>query len=301
MATNDFAALTDDALGERFRDLMRAYDDACKSYEHARAADIHREFYAIEDEMRKRRSSDWRRTGLEELSLEEIVEQFRVRAVAYEDADGSDETEHLYWDIEDVKEELKRRQGDQRRVLFGLYSDPDIRVRALAASATRTLAPMLSEHRQQNIDDDAWAPPASGLDIAQAGLVGVFPTRAQNSGKTTGLGVEQLVEQFVKLSLKQYEALEGSEIARYNRLFGQVWGIVDRLKARDGDQRRALTGLLSHPNPQVRLTAARATLAIAPSAARQVIQTIAESKVQPWALDAGMCLRFLDQGVFKPT
>ena len=66
MTGGEFDALDDEALGERFRSLMLAYDEACMTYDHAKAAEIHREFYAIEDELRRRRGDDnWRRTGLE--------------------------------------------------------------------------------------------------------------------------------------------------------------------------------------------------------------------------------------------
>jgi len=300
MADNEFAAMTDDALGERFRSLMGAYDDACKAYDRARAADIHREFYAVEGELRSRRGDDWRRTGLEDLSLDKLIERFRNCAVAYEDADGSDATEHLYWDLEDVKQELQRREGDQRRALFNLYTDPDIRVRALAARATRTLAPLLSEHREQNIDDDDWAPPASGLDIVQAGLAAIFPAGARKPSRLIGLSVEQLVEWFAALAIKQHKALQRDEIAHYNRLFGQVSGIVDELKCRDGDQRKALMVLFSHPNPQVRLMAANETLAVAPQEARRMLEVIRATEVAPQGPDAGMSLWALDEGIFKP-
>ncbi len=170
MVGSNFETMGDEALRERFRSLIGAYDQACMAYDHAKAANIHREFYSIEDELRKRRGGDWRRTGLEALSLEEVIERFKQRAVAYEDADGSDETEHLCQELEDATSELQRRPGDQRRALFALYTHPDIPVRQAAAGATRTLAPLLSRHRQLNIDDDNWAPPAEGVDIEQAGL-----------------------------------------------------------------------------------------------------------------------------------
>jgi Domain of unknown function (DUF2019) len=47
--------------------------------------------------------------------------------------------------------------------------------------------------------------------------------------------------------------------------------------------------------------AARLTLAVAPAAARQVLEDIQNSKQYPQAGDAGMCLWSLDEGIFKPT
>jgi hypothetical protein len=73
------------------------------------------------------------------------------------------------------------------------------------------------------------------------------------------------------------------------------------LKARDGDQRRALLRLYDHPNAQVRLKAVKATLAVAPERARRMLEIMAESHEYPQAGDAGMTIDALDRGIFKPT
>lgn len=292
----------DEALGERFRFLLRAYDEACSSYEHERAAELHREFYAIEDELRRRRKDDnWRRTGLESLSVEEVGEKFKERAMAYEEADGSDETEHLYEELEDAKDELKRRPGDERRALFSLYMHPDVRVRYAAADATRTLAPLLSKHRLSNIDEADWQPPADGLDIERAGLTAVFSTRANRPGRLKTLSVEQLVERFADLALGQYQAELHSEIAKQNRFIHQGWGVAEELKSRLEDQRRALVQLFKHPNAQVRLNAATEALAAVPAEARKALEDLAASNAYPQSGEAGSRLRHLDSGFFKPS
>jgi hypothetical protein len=77
--------------------------------------------------------------------------------------------------------------------------------------------------------------------------------------------------------------------------------ITAELKSRPGDQRSALVKLYDHPNVQVRLNAARLTLAVAPAAARQVVETIASSRKFPQAGDAGMCLSAIELGIFTPT
>jgi hypothetical protein len=51
---------------------------------------------------------------------------------------------------------------------------------------------------------------------------------------------------------------------------------------------------------QVRLKAAKNTLALAPKAAREVIEKIARMHHNPQSLEAGMSLWNLDRGVFKP-
>jgi len=58
--------------------------------------------------------------------------------------------------------------------------------------------------------------------------------------------------------------------------------------------------LFDHDNFQVRLNAAKRTLAVAPMEARRVIQWIFDSKIYPQAGDVGMCLSNLDDGTFKP-
>jgi Domain of unknown function (DUF2019) len=72
------------------------------------------------------------------------------------------------------------------------------------------------------------------------------------------------------------------------------------LRARGEDARRALLRLYSHPNMQVRLQAAKKTLGVAPEATRHVIEEIKKSQWFPQALEAGMTLRNLDSGIFKP-
>ncbi|MCD0419673.1 DUF2019 domain-containing protein [Rubrivivax sp. JA1024] len=111
---------------------------------------------------------------------------------------------------------------------------------------------------------------------------------------------QDLVALFAKVTVEQDDALLGNRITRFNRLFGVMAEIADELKARDGDQRTALLSLFEYPNMQVRLQAAKLTLAVAPVKAREQLEAIVSSKWLPQAGDAGMCLDFLDDGTFKP-
>ena len=113
--------------------------------------------------------------------------------------------------------------------------------------------------------------------------------------------VDQLVERFEAIALAQDDALMDRDNARFSRLFRQMEDVKTELRSRSGDQRRALTALYDHPNPQVRLKAAKATLAVEPQAARRLVEAIAESHEFPQAGDAGMTLLALDRGTFKPT
>jgi phage tail sheath protein FI len=115
------------------------------------------------------------------------------------------------------------------------------------------------------------------------------------------LSVPELVAQFTAACLAQFDAERKSDINEQNKHIRYWMAISDELKSRAGDQRLALLKLYDHPNLLVRLNAARLTLAIAPTTARQVIQAIADSKKYPQAGDAGMCLSAIELGIFKPT
>jgi hypothetical protein len=114
------------------------------------------------------------------------------------------------------------------------------------------------------------------------------------------LNVAELVDRFAAICVEQNKALFGGEIAKFNRLYDKMAAIRDELKIRPGDQRSALLALFDHPDIQVRLQAARATLAVAPQELRRMIEAIAASHRQPQAGDAGMSLWNLDRGVFVP-
>jgi len=119
--------------------------------------------------------------------------------------------------------------------------------------------------------------------------------------KLQDMTVNQLVERFTAITLEQDNALLRNEYAKFNRLFEQMEDVKRELKARDGDQRRALLPLYNHPNAQARLKAVKATLAVAPERARRMLEIIAESGEFPQAGEAGMSLVNLERGIFKPT
>ena len=113
--------------------------------------------------------------------------------------------------------------------------------------------------------------------------------------------IHQLVQRFTEIALEQDQALLRNEHRRFNRLFDDMEIVEEELKAREGDQRSALLPLYHHDNAQVRLKAVKATLAVAPEAARHMLKVIAESRQYPQAGEAGMSLVNLDRGIFKPT
>ena len=114
------------------------------------------------------------------------------------------------------------------------------------------------------------------------------------------LTITQLVERFTALGVEEDKAVFDGDNAKYKRLYWQMDAVEQEMKRRPGDQRRALLPLFDHPNLWVRLMAAKTTLAVAPEAARQMLQAIESWGRQPYAGDAGMCLVSLDRGIFVP-
>jgi hypothetical protein len=115
------------------------------------------------------------------------------------------------------------------------------------------------------------------------------------------LTVEELVQRFLSIALAQDKAILFDEIAKFNRLYGQMEAVAVELKNRVGDQRHNLVAFYDHPNAQVRLKAAIATLAVEPESARAVLQEISDRNEYPQAADARGMLRALDEGRYTPT
>ena len=90
-----------------------------------------------------------------------------------------------------------------------------------------------------------------------------------------GLSLDQLVEHFESLALEQDEAMLRDQLGKYNKLYWEMESVENELKSRPGDQRLKLLTLFGHANAQVRMKAAEATLAVAPEAARKMLETIA--------------------------
>ena len=111
--------------------------------------------------------------------------------------------------------------------------------------------------------------------------------------------VDQLVERYVAISQGQGEAIERHDSPRFNQLFGLREAVDEELKRRKGDQRRALLPLLEHRNLQVRLNAAKSTLAVDRGRAK-ALEAIQATQRMPQAADArdGWAL---EEGIFKPT
>lgn len=223
--------------------------------------------------------------NLSKLTVGQLVDWFIGLARAEERPQGPEDAEQLYWLIDAVVSELKRRRGDQRKALLPLYLHAEAAVRYRAAEVTRDIAPERAESRMRAIDDPDWS----------------FAKDKRAPRALRRLTMAQLVERYAEIGVAQDKALLYDRTATYNRLYSWKHAIEDELHGRDGDERRALLALFEHPNLQVQLNAAKATLALEPVAARRKIEEISKEKWAPQGGDAGMTIFALDEGIFKPT
>jgi hypothetical protein len=112
--------------------------------------------------------------------------------------------------------------------------------------------------------------------------------------------VKDLVAKFVEIGIAQYDAAYVIDTRRYTRLYKAMERVRAELRSMPGDQRRALLPLLSHPNVQVRLRAAHSLLALYPDLARDALESIRRSGIEPQNGDAASAIRRLDEGSYIP-
>jgi hypothetical protein len=112
--------------------------------------------------------------------------------------------------------------------------------------------------------------------------------------------VAHLVDLFKTLGIAQDDADTAGDQKKFNRLYWELKAVEEELKKRPGDARKDLLSFYADPNLHVRLVAAKATLAIAPEEAREALIKLRSTK-GPQALDAGMTIRAIDEGIYKPV
>jgi hypothetical protein len=112
---------------------------------------------------------------------------------------------------------------------------------------------------------------------------------------------EIILKRIEEIGLKQFIHLDGLEVRKYNILFRELVKLVSMLRDQNEDRRIILKKHYSHSNLQVRLNAAKNTLAVYPEEARAQLRAIELTNRHPQAMDAGMCLSNLENGIFKPT
>ncbi len=114
------------------------------------------------------------------------------------------------------------------------------------------------------------------------------------------LTVDELVDRYAHICIAQDDALFHDEHRKFSRLFTQMIAVREELRRRGPEARLALKRLYDHPNLQVRLQAAKSIIGIDWEDALRVIQEVKKRGEMPQAGEAGMTLRALEKGIFKP-
>ncbi len=97
-------------------------------------------------------------------SVQELVAQFESIGLAQYDALYVVDTRkynRLYAKMQDIRKELKRREGDQRRALLPLLDHPNVQVRMKAAHTMLAISPYLARKALESVRDSEIFPQAA--------------------------------------------------------------------------------------------------------------------------------------------
>lgn len=104
------------------------------------------------------------RKNLGAMSVEELVARFEAIALEQDDAIFNDDNakyNRLFREMESLEQELKRREGDQRRALLPLLEHKNGQVRLKAAIATLAIDATAARQTLQEISDSNIYPEAA--------------------------------------------------------------------------------------------------------------------------------------------
>ena len=97
-----------------------------------------------------------KRVNLQNMSVEQLVERFAALALEQDRAlleENISRVNRLFDALKDVENELKQRDGDQRRALLRLYDHPNPQVLVKAVKATLAVEPITARRMLQAIAD----------------------------------------------------------------------------------------------------------------------------------------------------
>ena len=100
-------------------------------------------------------------------SVQELVERFLSVSLAQYDAVYVVDTKkynRLYAMMVDIRNELKRREGDQRRALLPLLDHPNVQVRLKAAITVLAVAPELARRALESVRDSGILPQSADAE-----------------------------------------------------------------------------------------------------------------------------------------
>ena len=106
-------------------------------------------------------------------SVQELVARFVSIGLAQYDAAYVVDVKkynRLYREMQDVRNELKRREGDQRRALLPLLDHPNLQVRMMAAHAVLAITPALARKAFESVRESGIFPQAADAGMALIAL-----------------------------------------------------------------------------------------------------------------------------------
>jgi hypothetical protein len=114
-----------------------------------------------------------RRISLDELSISELVQRFLSLTLGqYEAERQSDNAKYnrLYAEMRMVRNELKHREGDQRRALLPYINHENAQVRLMAASSLLTIVPDRAKRALESVRDSGIVPQSVDAGFLLDGL-----------------------------------------------------------------------------------------------------------------------------------
>jgi hypothetical protein len=98
---------------------------------------------------------------LQTLETAQLVDRFAAIGVSQyraKDAEDDGEYKRLFYQMDDIQKELKKRPGDQRRALVKLFDYPNMQVRLMAAQYSLAVVPEAARRAIEAIAASTWAP-----------------------------------------------------------------------------------------------------------------------------------------------
>jgi hypothetical protein len=110
---------------------------------------------------------------LDQLTVAELVQGFLSLALGQYDAERRSEISkynRLYRHMNEIRDELKRREGDQRRALLPFINHENAQVRLMAASSLLTIVPDGARKALETVRDSRIVPQSVNAGFLLDGL-----------------------------------------------------------------------------------------------------------------------------------
>ena len=110
---------------------------------------------------------------LNQLAVANLVERFLLSTLAQYEAELRAENgkyNRLYREMRAIRDELKSREGDQRRALLPFIDHPNAQVRLMAASSLLTIVPDRAKKALETVRDSRIVPQSVNAGFLLDGL-----------------------------------------------------------------------------------------------------------------------------------